>query len=238
MFGQSSYDFFGNAPDNWVNVDLLTKQSLYGTYSFFFLIISLFLIVLAKNANTRSFEIVLQLFFKARKTDTRIKENWPIFGSASWFLALNFIITLAHSLFLFLIYLGIEESPALISISLGIASTFFFLAFVSMFLIGILTGTNKIYQTPMQLTWVLPQFVGLVLFLTNLIWVLNPLFSLSLIFVFLVFFVLLSVQRILRSAFYLLTHGIEWYYILLYLCTLEIMPISILAWFLYQWIVE
>ncbi|MGJ8661157.1 MAG: DUF4271 domain-containing protein [Bacteroidota bacterium] len=238
MFWQSSFDFFGNTPDSWVNVQLLPKQSLFGSYSFIFLIISLILVVLAKNANTRSFEIVLQLFFKPRKSDTRIKENWPIFGSASWFLALNFIITLAHSLFLFLIHLGVNESFSLILIALGIASSFFFLAFVSMFLIGILTGMNKIYQTPMQLTWVLPQFVGLILFLTNLIWVLNPLFSSTLIYIFLSFFVLLSIQRIIRSAYYLLTHGIEWYYILLYLCTLEIMPMSILTWFLYQWIVE
>jgi hypothetical protein len=103
-----------------------------------------------------------------------------------------------------------------------------------MFLIGVLTGMNKVYQIPMQLTWVLPQFIGLVLFLTNLIWVLNPAFSTILIYIFLLSFVLLSIQRILRSAFFLLIHGVEWYYILLYLCTLEIMPISILAWLQYE----
>jgi hypothetical protein len=237
MFWQSSLEFFGSVPDKWVNIELLPKQSLFGTYSFFFLILSLILIVLAKNANTRSFEIVFQLFFKPRKTDTRIKENWPIFGSASWFLAINFIITLAHSLFLLLQNQGIEESFVLILTSLAIAGSFFFLAFISMFTIGILTGMNKVYQAPMQLTWVLPQFIGIVFFLLNLIWVLNPFFSTTLIYIFLVFFGLLSIQRILRSAYYLLTNGVEWYYILLYLCTLEIMPLSILAWFLYNWII-
>jgi len=237
MFWQSSLDFFGNAPDSWVNIQLFPKQSLFGAYSFFFLITSLVLIVLAKNANTKSFEIVLQLFFRPRKTVSRIKENWPIFGTASWLLVLNFIITLAHSFFLSLLATGTEENFSLILISVGIASTFFFLAFVSMFLISILTGMNKVYQIPMQLTWVLPQFIGLVLFLTNLIWVLNPLFSNPLIYIFLVAFLLLSIQRILRSAFFLLTNGVEWYYILLYLCTLEIMPVSILAWLLYEWVV-
>lgn len=234
MFWESSLDFFGNAPSSWVNVQLFPKQSLFGVYSFFFLITSLVLIVLAKNANTKSFEIVLQLFFRPRKTVSRIKENWPIFGTASWLLVLNFIITLAHSFFLFLLTAGTKESFSLIFISIGIASAFFFLAFFSMFLIGVLTGMNKVYQIPMQLTWVLPQFIGLVLFLTNLIWVLNPAFSTILIYIFLLSFVLLSIQRILRSAFFLLIHGVEWYYILLYLCTLEIMPISILAWLQYE----
>jgi hypothetical protein len=236
MFWQSGFGFFGGIPDTWVDIELFPKQSLFGTYSFFFLIFSLVLIVLAKNANTRSFEIVFQLFFKSRKTNTRKKESWPIFGTASWFLAINFIITLAHSLSLLLQNLGILESFSLILISLGIASSFFFLAFISMSFIRLLTGANKVFQTPMQLTWVLPQFIGLLFFLINLIWVLNPFFSSTLTYVFLIVFLLLSLQRILRSAYFLLTNGVEWYYILLYLCTLEIMPVSILVWFLYNWI--
>jgi hypothetical protein len=237
MFWQSGMNFFGSPPTEWVDIELVPKQSLFGAYSFFFLLLSLFLVVLAKNANTKSFEIVFQLFFKPRKTDIRIKESWPVFGRASWFLAINFFITLAHSLYLLLQNQGVKESFSLIFISLGIAASFFFLAFISMFLIRLLAGMKKAYQTPMQLTWVLPQFVGLLLFIVNLIWVLNPIFSSQLIFLFLLFFALLSVQRVLRSTYFLLTNGVEWYYILLYFCTLEIMPLSILVWFLYKWIV-
>lgn len=237
MFSQIGLNFFGNTTEQWVNMTLQPKTSLFGSYSFFFLILSLLLIVLAKNANTRSFEVVFQLFFRPRKIESRIRENWPVFGTASWFLALNFIITLAHSLFLLLQKQGITENVYLILISLTISFGFFFLAFLSMFLIGALTGLSKIYQVPMQLTWVLPQFVGLVFFLINLIWVLNPLFSDNLIYLFLLFFLLLNLQRILRSSFYLLNSQVEWYYILLYLCTLEIIPLAVLVWFLYEWIV-
>ncbi|MFA7272369.1 MAG: DUF4271 domain-containing protein [Crocinitomicaceae bacterium] len=237
MFSQIGLNFFGNTTEQWVNMTLHPKTSLFGSYSFFFLILSLLLIVLAKNANTRSFEVVFQLFFRSRKIESRIRENWPVFGTASWFLTLNFIITLAHSLFLLLQKQGITENVYLILISMTISFGFFFLAFISMFIIGTLTGLSKIYQIPMQLTWVLPQFVGLVFFLINLIWVLNPLFSDNLIYLFLLFFILLSLQRIVRSSFYLLSSRVEWYYILLYLCTLEIMPLAILVWFLYEWIV-
>jgi hypothetical protein len=40
-----------------------------------------------------------------------------------------------------------------------------------------------------------------------------------------------SIQRFFRSVFYLLGQQIEWYYILLYLCTLEIIPLALLVWF-------
>ncbi len=233
MFSISEGDFFGLSSATWNTMELGTREGTFGTFQLFFLLISLILIVLAKAGNTQSYSVVLKLFFIPRKAETRIKENWPLLSSPAWLLAMNFVITFAHSIYLIITQIQ-EESFLSILVALAISFGFFFLAFVSMFLVAFITGEKSIYQTPMQTTWVLPQFVGIVFFILNLIWVLNPAYSDYLIVLLILFFVLLTIKRIARATIYLLRKGIEWYYILLYLCTLEILPLSILARFLYK----
>ncbi len=233
MFTATSGNIFGLSGTEWESMELVERVGTFGNFQLFFLLISLILIVLAKATNTQSYSVVFKLFFISRKADARIKESWPLLGSPAWFLALNFVITLAHSLYLFLSEEQGESFFAVL-ITLGISFGFFLLAFLSMALIAFLTGARTVYQTPMQSTWVLPQFVGIIFFLLNLVWVLNPAFSGYLKLAFLLFFVLLSIKRFVRSSIYLLRNGIEWYYILLYLCTLEILPLSVLGWFLLE----
>jgi Domain of unknown function (DUF4271) len=233
MFTEWNSFTLGLSGPNWETMELSERVGNFGTFQLFFLLISLILIVLAKATNTQSYSVVFKLFFISRKAEARIKDSWSLLGSPAWFLALNFIITFAHSLYLF--YSENQgESLFAVLLSLAIAFGFFILAFVAMALIAFLTGERIIYQTPMQTTWVLPQFVGIVFFLLNLIWVLNPEYSEYLKIGFLVFFFLLSIKRFVRSSLFLLKHKVEWYYILLYLCTLEILPLSILGWFLLE----
>jgi hypothetical protein len=233
MFSISEGDFLLSSAPSWESMELASRTGTFGVFQLFFLLISLILIILAKASNTHSYSVVFKLFFLPRKAEVRIKESWPLFSSPAFFLALNFVITFAHSIYL-IIGQAQEESFQSIMISLGVSAAFFLLAFLSMSLVAFVTGVKSIYQTPMQTTWVLPQFVGLIFFALNLIWVLNPIFSDYLILLLILFFVLLTVKRILRATTFLLKKGIEWYYILLYLCTLEILPISILARFLYK----
>ncbi len=218
----------------WPTMDLTVREGTFGTFQLFFLLVSLILIVLAKAGNTHSYSVVLRIFFQPRKAETQIREVWPLLGSPAWLLAMNFVVTFAHSIYL-IISRHQTESVISILVSLGISFGFFALAFVAMSLVAFLTGVKSIYQVPLQTTWVLPQFVGIIFFLLNLIWVLNPEFSEYLELGLLTLFFVLSFKRIVRSSMYLLRKGIEWYYILLYLCTLEILPLSILAWFLYTW---
>jgi len=219
---------------SWPTMDLTAREGKFGAFQLFFLLVSLILIVMAKAGNTHSYSVVLRIFFQPRKAETQIREGWPLLGSPAWLLAMNFVVTFANSIYL-IISRHQTESVISILVSLGISFGFFALAFVAMSLVAFLTGVKSIYQVPLQTTWVLPQFVGIIFFLLNLIWVLNPEFSEYLELGLLTLFFVLSFKRIVRSSVYLLRKGIEWYYILLYLCTLEILPLSILAWFLYTW---
>lgn len=234
MFPALQGSYFGTNDVTWQTMELGSKVGPFGAFQLFFLLVSLLLIVFAKSGNTQSFKVLLRIFFQPSKTEAQIKEGWPLLGSPAWFLALNFVITFAHSIYLII---SAKQGESLVSIAyaFGISFGFFVLAFVAMSFVAFLTGLKSIYQVPIQTTWVLPQFVGLIFFLLNLIWVLNPSYADILVLLLMTLFFILSFKRIIRSSLFLLRKGVEWYYILLYLCTLEILPISILAWFLYVW---
>lgn len=234
MFPVLQSSFFGIQDATWHVMELGSKAGTFGTFQLFFLLVSLLLIVFSKAGNTQSFRVLLKIFFQPGQTESQKREGWPMLGSPAWFLAFNFVITLAHSIYLII---SDKQGESLTSIvyALGISLGFFMLAFVAMSFVAFLTGLKSIYQVPLQTTWVLPQFVGLIFFLLNLIWVLNPSYADILVLLLFTLLFLLNFKRIIRSSLFLLRKGVEWYYILLYLCTLEILPISILAWFLYTW---
>ncbi len=221
---------------NEVNLALIDKPDPIDWIAASVLTVSFILILWTKSIRPLAFLTTFSLFKGRLNFEATLKEAWPIGGIHSWLLNVNFILNLGLSLYLFSLNHG--ESGLLNTfpfLAFPIALLFFLLAFVSLTFIGSLTGATQIFGRPIQLTWILPQFIGLILFLFNLIWLLNPGFDQTMIWMVLGLLILLSMQRILRSAIHLVGRQVDWYYILLYLCTLEIIPILLLVWFLFDW---
>ncbi|MFT7344063.1 MAG: hypothetical protein ACI9XP_000643, partial [Lentimonas sp.] len=222
--------------DYWNEFSLSDKLESFGVYSQIFLLISFILLIIAKYRNPRSFRVVALLFFRSGKIENSVKEIWPMMGVASVMLVLNFLVCTVHSLFLiFRDFTSLSNFQSTITAILT-ALVFFFLAFFAMLFTNLISGNRLILKTPLKVSWVLPQFIGLVLLLSNILWVLNPSFNSFLVWVLISFLVLLSFLRFSRASLFLLRNGTEWYYILLYLCTLEIMPLVLLTAFLVEWV--
>jgi hypothetical protein len=200
------------------------------------LVLCLSLVLWAKSIRSNAFAITFGLFRSQLNFDSTIKESWNLLGLPSWLLNFNFILSLGLSLYLStnggLLNGFLSNAPLL---AYPLAAAFFLLAFLSMTIVGSITGAKKVFQLPMQLAWILPQFVGLLLFAINLIWALNPEMASGLTKMVLILVGILSMQRFSRSARFLIGSKIEWYYILLYLCTLETMPLLLVVWFLFDW---
>lgn len=200
------------------------------------LLFALVLILWTKWLRPNAFITTFNLFRTQLNFDSTIKESWDLNGPQSWLLNANFVLNFGLSIYLMLKSGTVRNfEPSYAFLGFAMAFAFFVLAFVSMTCIGAITGAGKVFRRPMQLAWVLPQFVGLFFFVLNLVWILNPDFSQSLVQVLIASLLILSAQRFLRSISYLLGSGIEWYYILLYLCTLEIIPLLLLVWFFFDW---
>ena len=114
-----------------------------------------------------------------------------------------------------------------IILSLAIPLGVFLLQIVSLWLIGMITREVKLIVVPLLETIVIIEFIGFILFFLALIWVLNPQFSNYFLWVFSVLLAFGFFLRVFKSLFSVLRKGVSWYYIILYFCTLEILPLFI-----------
>ena len=221
---------------NEQNLVLLERNEPIEWFASAILTLCFVLILWTKSIRPQAFLTTFILFRGQVSFDATLKEAWPIAGLHSWLLNINFILNLGLSIFL---YVNTKTEVRILGdfpeLSFPLALLFFLLAFVTLTFIGTITGSKKVFGRPMQLTWILPQFIGLILFLFNLVWILNPEIDLYLMWMVFGLIILLSMQRIFRSTTYLLGAQVDWYYILLYLCTLEITPLLLLVWFLFDW---
>jgi len=97
--------------------------------------------------------------------------------------------------------------------------------------IGALTGEFKRIKSILLVTITTNQITGLVLFLIALFWTLNPQFG-TLFFKLSVGIMLLKLLiRTIKGMYVILNNGVSLYYIILYFCTLEILPLMVLSYF-------
>ncbi|MBU2019126.1 MAG: DUF4271 domain-containing protein [Bacteroidetes bacterium] len=213
------------------NLELEPRVKLVDAPSLFLLLTGILLVVIAKFRNSRSFEITMKLFFRNMNFESTIKESWPIFSGNSWLLVVNFVLNLSLSLYLFYFSIETGSSWAAMTQALFFGTLLFLLAFCSMIFVNFLSGNQKIVQLPSQVSWVLPQFAGLLLLALNTACLLNQEWQDKVFWIIAVILIWVTLQRFYRSLIYLFRQQIEWYYILLYLCTLEIIPLVLLVWF-------
>jgi hypothetical protein len=102
---------------------------------------------------------------------------------------------------------------------------------VGILFIGALTGEFKRIKSILLVTITTNQITGLVLFLIALFWTLNPQFG-TLFFKLSVGIMLLKLLiRTIKGMYVILNNGVSLYYIILYFCTLEILPLMVLSYF-------
>lgn len=207
------------------------------------LFISFLLLALAKRLEPQILGVTIQSFFtlgtpeSLQKFDARFNSTAFILLSILFFISLLVCSTLfiQHSGIFqdrYLIFFGITLSgwsvsvSALLIIFLLIVYNFFGLFFTSW-----LTGEYNLIRIFITQSWVNLLFFGLVFFLLGLIWLLNPSINKELFHVFVYVVSAFFTFRFLKLLTASLMQGIKWYYIILYLCTLEILPIVVLYYY-------
>jgi hypothetical protein len=91
----------------------------------------------------------------------------------------------------------------------------------------LISGTNFPIVSFSANTLIGLQLNGLIYTLIALIWILNPQWSFELMMLFTVLLLLFAISRLIKNSYLVLTEGVAWYYIILYFCTLEILPLFV-----------
>lgn len=104
--------------------------------------------------------------------------------------------------------------------------------FFGLFVTSWITGEWNLMRTFITQTWVNLLFFGIVFFALGLVWLLNPSVSNELFYVFIYVFLAFLMFRFFKGLIASLLERVSWYYIILYLCTLELLPLVILYGYL------
>ena len=195
------------------------------------LLISFLLISLARLYNTKSLKTVIAVFFKNSSVEQELKENMSLSSLSSFLLILNYFISFSLCCFLYLNRFMLLDNLWTTVIAIIIPLAFFVVETIGLILIAWLTGEKKQFFPTIVITLTGNQFIGIAFALLSLLWIMNPEFNKLFLSIFLGLFLLKYFMRLLKNSFIVLSNGVSWYYLILYFCTLEILPFFIVYYY-------
>ncbi len=206
--------------------ELLERQT-HLTSILLFVILACSAIVGAGRINNPNFFTAISSgFFKFKIQDKSFNENMRISQGATIALVINFIISISLCFFL-LIFEKNNYSFAAIS-GILLVGFLILLQQVGFRVASIFSGQAGISESGALITRQTWFFSGILYLLLSLLWLLNLKFKTIFVVVFVSILAISSLFRILKGLLFAFWGGFSWYYIFLYLCTFEILPVFIL----------
>jgi hypothetical protein len=208
------------------NFELLDRQT-HLTSILLFVILACSAIVGAGRINNPNFFSAISTgFFKFKAQDKSFNENLRISQGASIALVINFIVSISLCFFLMLFE---ENNYSFATISgLLLVGFLTLLQQIGFRITSIFSGQSGISESGSLITRQIWYFSGILYLLLSLLWLLNMKFKTVFVIVFLTILAISSLIRILKGLLFAFWGGFSWYYIFLYLCTFEILPVFIL----------
>ena len=166
-------------------------------------------------------------FFKIKRPDSNGFEGSKLQPSMAALIVLNYIVSFATCVFL-LLYKN-ENLLETMSLTLKIVAALTFVQLINFRLVFLLSGERGILDSMNAVNKQVWSFGGYLLTTLALLWILNQ--EIQTIFERLFFAIsfLLIIWRITKGLILGAQLRYKWYYLILYLCTLEILPLIILT---------
>ena len=201
---------------------LLEREVQMSTLLLSIAIFSFILIGWSGIRNNGFLNLLIKNFFRLSPKEKEFKESLKINFGSSLLLFINFFI--ARSLCFFLLFN--EKISRWESVFFSIISSFVFL-FIQQFgyrFVSFLSGEKEVSEAVTTInrnTW---QFGGMLLLILSILWILNFKHAEVLSYSFFILLFLMLILRMIKGLLLTFKKRIKWYYFILYLCALEILP--------------
>jgi hypothetical protein len=208
-------------------MSLTSKENGSHFYLGILLFVSFLVLAFVRTSNNKAIISLGVLFLTATDVDQRLKETMRLSSFSSIGLLLNyFLVSFVCNMLLFET-IGLFSAVTNLWLSLLIPFSLFVIQYIPIYVFLLISGTNFPIVSFSANTLIGLQLNGLIYTLIALIWILNPQWSYGLMMLFTVLLFLFAVARIIKNSYLVLTEGVAWYYIILYFCTLEILPLFV-----------
>lgn len=210
-----------------IPMTLTSKENGSHFYLGILLFVAFLVLAFVRTSNNKAIISLGVLFLTATNVDQRLKETMRLSSFSSIGLLLNyFLVSFVCNMLLFE-SIGLFSAVTNLWLSLLIPVTLFVIQFIPIYVFLFISGTNFPIVSFSANTLIGLQLNGLIYTLIALVWILNPQWSFVLMMLFTVLLFLFAVARIIKNSYLVLTEGVAWYYIILYFCTLEILPLFV-----------
>ncbi len=179
-------------------------------------------IALSKFNNSDLFRSVTKNFFRFKLLESNFNDENRIGFSASFLLNINFILSL--TICFFLAFTNFVSGNEALIYALCFSAYLIIMQQISFRLVALLSGEHMISEEIGVLTKQIWHMAGLLFLIIALIWALNQQSTLTVSRFYFIILLTLFAFRYIKGIFLCHKMGIKWYYLFLYLCTLEIMP--------------
>ena len=179
-------------------------------------------IALSKFNNSDLFRSVTKNFFRFKLLESNFNDENRIGFSASFLLNINFILSL--TICFFLAFTNFVSGNEALIYALCFSAYLIIIQQISFRLVALLSGENMVSEEIGVLTKQIWHMAGLLFLIIALIWALNQQSTLTVSRFYFIILLTLFAFRYIKGIFLCHKMGIKWYYLFLYLCTLEIMP--------------
>jgi hypothetical protein len=218
--------FQNNSPDGPIPESLILREQTYTMLLIGILSLSFLLISLARNMNSKSLGTVVSIFFRdSESMEVRLKENMRIGSVSSVILLSNYFISFGLCNFIFFHRILLFDDSTSFWLSFGSSFVLFIVEIVGLLFVGLLSGESRRLHLALLNTLTISQFAGIFYTLIALFWIINTGADKLFLSLYLTIVALKAASRVLKSSATVLTNGVSWYYLILYLCTLEILPL-------------
>jgi hypothetical protein len=171
-------------------------------------------------------------FLKLSWRDNEFSENLRMSTGTSVALIANYLLSLGLCFFLALKNITTPQNAIVIS-STAVAALLV-VQQLSFRLIVFSTGEKGVIPTLALITRHIWKFSGIALLMIAIVWILNQNLEELWRLAFLVFLATTLLLRLLKGFLFMNRVGLSWYYFILYLCTLEILPfVLIIGWLIW-----
>lgn len=228
VLSQQVFDFiqeneFHSSGEIPFNLGLRNKELLW--FSMIGISISFVLLAFSRLASNNIVFIYSRILYKNTQIEKILKEQFSLSSFSSIVLVINFIVTTTFLLYLTYIHFHLSNRYELFYFYPILPLYFFLWPMLCYYLIGLFTKNHKVFKENRQNNIVLSQFLSILFSLLLLLWTFNMKWSIYFIYAFVFLFVIFWLYKIFRGFLFSINHGIAWYYIILYFCTLEILPL-------------
>ena len=179
-------------------------------------------IALSKFNNSDLFRSITKSFFRFKLIENNFNDENRIGFGTSILLNINFILSL--TICFFLAFTNFVAGNEALIYALCFSAYLIIIQQISFRLVALLSGEHMVSEEIGVLTKQIWHMAGLLFLIIALIWALNQQSTLAVSRFYFIILLILFAFRYIKGIFLCHKMGIKWYYLFLYLCTLEIMP--------------